>query len=380
MSKALTRRRRSAVESFGCPLRYKLVVLEGVDDSGDETLRGRFFHVAAHLYIRLLEDRNLDADLETAREAFRRAFHFCAIPDHLIAQVEVLFFYWAENFELNLDALLTAEELQRSERREFRPDLVYFHPGAILEIVDWKTYFQALTEEQAREELQLRWYLIEAKKIWPNARVYRFTFVFVRINVTVSLDFTPDEIDEWEPAIAGRIEAIEHAESVGEFPPMPGSHCRLCRLNCPVADDPRRLPVRVPSREVAVKVAGEILVHEQRLKALRRALGGFCAIDGPVEVGGQIFGHMATETVRYPAAEALGVLARFKVAHNATIGRSGLGVKWRKVAPVVVEALNRIAVRRRGNRFGHKKRGELTPPGVIDVIAENRPRDDDEGI
>ena len=61
-----------------------------------------------------------------------------------------------------------------------------FFAGQELEIVDWKTYYKGLSKAQAAKELQLRWYLLTAIKVWPGFPSYRFTFDFVRLGYQVS--------------------------------------------------------------------------------------------------------------------------------------------------------------------------------------------------
>jgi hypothetical protein len=361
------RHRRSSAETFGCPKRYRAIVIDGLDDTGDEATRGRFFHVAVKLYVLRLAAERLTSDRDEARTAFVDAAKFSPLPDHLFEQCERLFLRWAEGFELDLDAYFSAEQQLDSDDREFRPDLVYCHPG-VLEVIDWKTYYKGLTKEQAASELQLKWYLVEAKKRFPGFALYRFSFVFVRLHYTVSLDFTPEQVDEFELQIEARIAAIDKAKDAKEFPPLPGSHCGLCRLVCDAADDRALMPKRYQSIDAALTAYGRWLVLERELKAIKAALRAFVQLEGPMVLNGQLLTYKDTESKRYPAQECLDILKRFRIQHQATISASGIGVK--KLAPTVTAALDAIAIRKTGYSFRHKKFGEVHPDGFIDLLAD----------
>lgn len=355
--------RRSAVEAFGCPSRYERIYVQGVDDTGDESVRGRAFHAAALVYIYRLAAAQVASDHDEASAAFGQGIAITGLPDHLMHEVERLFFRWAERFELDLAAFLSAEELQRSGRRIFRPDLVYCRAGE-LEIWDFKTYYRGLTEAQARRELQLRWYLVEAVKAWPGFSTYRFTYEFVRLNYRVSLSFTPEQIATFEPGVQAAIDAVERAEATGEYPALPGSHCALCRLTCPVVDNPERLPVRFLTQDDANQAAGLILATEQRLRVLRKSLAGWCNQTGPLVLNGQAFAHRMATTERYPIDVVLDLLKRayadptiptisaaaIKRADpmRALISRIGMSEELQKAATTVIKS-----------KFSHAKAGEL---------------------
>jgi hypothetical protein len=367
------RRRRSAVEAFGCPFRYQRIYIDGQDDTGDEALRGRAFHVVALVYVQLLVAAGVAQDAEEAARAFLEGMKLVQVPDHLRDEVGRLMLRWAERFELDIPAFLQAEELVVTDDREFRADLVYARPGE-LEIVDWKTYFKGLTEDQALKELQVQWYLVEAKKAWPGFARYRFTFDFVRLGWTLSIVFTADEVDALAPVVQTAIDQVERAEATGEFPALPGSHCALCRLACPVVDDALGMvDTRVTSPERAIQVAGQVLAMERRLRLLRKALNGYCQIEGPVTVGGERFAHQESTTLRYPAVPALDVLRDAGLTTDrVTVSRTGLGLG--KKFTRVWDALAALATVKRRSAFRHRKAGEQVPDGALDVLE-----DDDDG-
>lgn len=359
--------RRSDAETFeGCPYRYDQVVNHGLEDQGDEAKRGVAFHVVAYAYIKLLAAAGLESDWELADQALTAGLAATHTPTHLVADVSALWQRHAERFELDLDAYFEAEARQQTRRFRFTPDLVYVRPHE-LEIVDWKTYYKGLTEAQARREFQVIFYLLQALELWPGFDVYRFTFVFVRLGWSVSVAFTPREIEAFRPRVDGVVQAIDRAAETGEYPAVPGAHCSFCRLHCPIADNPRLLPIRITDQAQAAKVAGEILVLERRLKLLRKALSGYCALDGEIVQGGMSFAHAGSVSTRYPAERALALLKRFKIPTDlATLSKAGLGVT---LPARVAEELEGLAVAQHRSRFVARKAGEIQP-ALPDVLAD----------
>ena len=372
--------RRSDVETFGCPFRYNQIVNLGIDDTGDEILRGRAVHAAHYVYILLLAQHRTRQDWELAKEAFVQGLAICPVPDHLVDECEKLFFRYAERFELDLDRYYSAEEViaRQAGGRRFQPDLLYIAPQEV-EIIDIKTYYRALTETQAAKELQLRWYLVEAVRAFPGWPSYRFTFDFIRVNRQVSLAFTADQIGAFEPGVDAQVAAVERAREAGEYPPMPGSHCTLCRLACPIQDQPGRLPGRILHVDQARDIGGRILSLEQQLKALRKVMGGWCSIDGPVEINGQVFVHRQEISKSIPADVVAEQCDRFDVPLGnlwtpaAAVRRlfKGLGgAPWGPLTAATKEAAR--------YKLRHMKAGEFKPDHVDDVLAPE-PEDDGGG-
>jgi len=383
--------RRSDVEAFGCPYRYQKLVLEGVDDTSEEAVRGRAVHVALYLYIVLLVNHRVDQDHELAREAFVQGLAISPVPDRVIDDCEKLFFRFVEYFELDQRAYHSAEDIfQTIDGRRFRPDLLYIRPQEV-EIVDFKTHYKALTKAQARRELQLRWYLTQALKAFPNFPAYRFTFWFIRLNVVVSLVFTPEEIEQFAPGVDAQVAAITRAEEQKAFPALPGAHCTLCRLNCPVLDQVDRLQGRVHNLAEAQAAGGEILALEQRLKAKKKALAGWCQTEGPVHVGGQTFAYRGATGTSYPVRDAALALGSGETAEDAladgiaALDEAGLTVTRPMVDKAIEETsgavdeklLAGVVIAKTTYRLGHQKTGEVHPDGAIDVLAARLA--DDEG-
>lgn len=302
------KRRRSALESYdGCPYRYNQLYNLGIEDRGDESQRGIAFHEAAFRYIARLVKRRLVADADEARAAFIEGVALTQLPAHIVHEVARIWERFAEYFELDLDAYMAAEEQQEDERFTWIPDLVYVRPRGV-EIKDWKTYYKGLTDVQARKEFQLKFYLVRAMDIWPGFPTYTFTFNFVRIGYEVSVSLTPDAIEKFRPEVESILVSLEAAEKTQSWPAIPGSHCTLCRLKCPIVDNPARLPARFTNGQDAADAAGEILALEQRLKALKKALAGWCNQEGPVTVKGQLFSHRSNELRGYAAGTVVDLL------------------------------------------------------------------------
>jgi hypothetical protein len=411
---ATRKRRRSALETFdGCPHRYNVLYrtcrcgftwdqhaeahpdgghilvaglcdhFQPVEDRGDESQRGIAFHEAAFRYIDRLAKANVDedgrpkggmvADAHEASLAFREGMALAQVPPHLVGEVGQLWQRFTETFELDLDAYLMAEERQEDERFTWVPDLVYVRPQGV-EIPDWKTYYRGLTQAQAEQEFQAKFYLLRAKDVWPGFSTYSFRFVFVRLSYSVTVTKTPDQIEQWRDEVEGILLSIQEAERTGNFPAIPGSHCTLCRLQCPIAT-PQKLPSRVTTRTEAEQAFGQLLVREQEVKALKKALNGWCSIEGPLVYRGQEYAHRASDLVTFRLGDVWEHLTDGQ-ERIIEISRSALKPIWKKPKDLPADLAIR-AIHETRWQFRHRKAGEEKPAGSVDVLATDDNGDED---
>ncbi len=371
MSKAAAKakRRRSSIETYnGCPYRYDQIVNKGVQDKGDESFRGVAFHEAALQYIRRLVRNQVSSDADEARAALADGIQLTNLPTHLLTELGRIWQRFSEWFQLDLDAYLSAEELLQTDRFTWIPDLVYVWPDGP-EIIDWKTYYKGLTQAQARKEFQLKFYLLMALDIWPNFPTYTFTFNFVRLGYQVKVTLTPDEIEAFRPEVEGALAALESAEETGDYPAIPGSHCTLCRLACPLVDDPARLPIRVTTRAQAEHMAGQVLVFQQKMKTMQKALKGYVEAEGPFVVNGQEFKFRETIKRNYKVVDVLDHLEQVYGPDSANAAALTVGpTAIRSVDPLraLRDHPDLVATEDKRWSFVHQKAGHIADPDADD--------------
>lgn len=351
-----------------------------VEDRGDESQRGIAFHEIAFRYIDRLAKAGLQTDAEEAALAFQEGIALTQLAPSLLKDVTGLWQRFSANFQLDVNAYLTAEERQETERFTWIPDLVYIYPDRV-KVLDWKTFYKGLTPDQARAEFQLKFYLLQALDIWPNFDRYEFVFVFVRMGYEVSIVLRPADIELIRPEVESIVLALDEAERTGNYPAIQGNHCGLCRLKCPLADNPLKLPVRFQNVDQAQQAFGRVLTLEQELKALKKSLGAWCKVEGPLIYNGQEYIHLANVLQRYPALELIDFLRERgtpdELIRLITVSKSALG-DWahpKKSSPAVLELLQEIEQASTRWAFRHRKAGELAPAGAVDLLAE----ENDEG-
>lgn len=357
--------RRSAIQTAtSCLYRYRKIWVEGVPDTSDLAQIGISFHACAHRYIERLRSKELTSDAEEAKDAFREGIASALTPQRLVQEIRDLFFRWAERFELDLEWFLAAEEHQIGKTdQEFTPDLVYGRPTG-LETIDFKTFFHPLTEAQIRKDFQALFYTFNAMRIWPHFPTYTFTHVYVRYGVSVSVTFQPEDFTAFEATVDAVVATIDEAESRNEWPATAGPECAYCRLECPLADNVAMVPVRFPLPSQAIAIGGWILAAEAKLRAAKKALKAYCAVNSAVDVNGVEFNNRPVEQVSYPIEDVLRVLKERgmfgafdkdnSAAPNLTISRSALS-KVFKSFPQVEKDLSSVAQRSTSYRFGAKK-------------------------
>lgn len=382
-----------------------------IEDRGDESQRGIGFHEVAFRYIDRLAKSKTAADRDEASLAFKEGVALSQVPTRLVNQVKRLWDPFTEWFQLDLDAYFAAEEQQvaffclscswRGGEDEvvwkgsgtpidpaveccpecsgpvsgftWIPDLVYVRPQGI-EIVDWKTYYKGLTEEQAAGEFQLKFYLWQALNLWPGFSSYTFTFNFVRLRYSVSVTFTPEQIEAFSDEVKGIALSIHEAKRTRNYPAIPGSHCSLCRLKCPVADNRFRLPVRITRDEERDAIAGRVLALEQELRQLKKILKGYCETEGGFQHGGQVFAFWPEDERRFPADQVLTYLKERGIdVSGITLSASALGdlANPKKAPDHQLKFLDEVAVTKRGWTFRHRKAGDKLPEGVEDLLGDD---------
>lgn len=347
-----------------------------VEDRGDESQRGIAFHEIAFRYIARLAEARLTSDAEQAALAFKEGIALTQVGPHLLPDVTKLWDRFTGWFELDLDAYLHAEERQETDRFTWIPDLVYIYPNNVT-IKDWKTYYKGLTREQALKEFQLRFYLLQALDIWPNFQTYTFVFNFVRLAYEVAITLTPEQIEDFRPDVEAIVLSMQEAERTDNYPAIQGSHCGLCRLACPLADNPMKLPVRFTDVRQAEAAFGRVLTMEQELKALRKSLSAWCKAEGPLVYRGQEYLHLPGTVSTFQATAVIdflrdrGVASELIDAIILTRGAMGDFGRRKKAAPAVTAFLDDIERSITRWSFRHRKAGEQAPGGLTDVLADD---------
>lgn len=353
--------RRSAVQAAAnCLFRYDQIWNQGVYDASDYALVGIGFHAAAHAYIVRLLAAKLPSDDEEARLAFPEGIAHAHTPARLVPEVQHIYRWWAEKFQLDLANFLAAEE--RQEEGGFSPDLVYGRAKE-LEILDFKTYWVPQTEEQLRNDFQARWYVYNAMRIWPNFPTYRFTHSYVRLGKVTSVEFQPHELATFADEVGAVAASIELAEAEGQWPATPGPDCGFCTLACPVVDKPVLIPQRLLKREDAHKAADLVLAGDQMLKQVKKALKLWVSVNGPIDCNGVVFDNRPSETRSYPLSVVAKVLGD-RQEQGADFASDGITVSHSALAkifkrwPEVEQSLLPYQQSRTTYRFGAKKPGD----------------------
>jgi hypothetical protein len=356
-----------------CLHRYNQIWNLGTPDASDLSMKGIGFHSCAHRYITRLIEQQLQADVEEAKLAFTEGIASALTPAHLVAEVREMFFRWAEHFGLDLESFVAAEEHQvggtaDQQQQTFTPDLVYARPAGV-EIIDFKTFWHPLTEVQIRRDFQSRFYVFNAMRIWPNFPQYTFTHSYVRFGVQVSVTFQPSDLAIFADDVTAIAATITEATERNEWPATAGTECAYCQLKCPLADHPAIIPKRFTLPEQATTVAAWILAAETQLKAAKKALKGYCAANGAVDVRGVEFDNRPVLQRSYPLGQVIDILksrslgGAFDADSGLTISYSALSKLFKQFEQLEKDLLP-FQQSRTSYRFSAKK------PGVGDEDDE----------
>lgn len=377
MSTELKVYRRSELESIkpqidaaGCLWRYDQIWNKGVKDDSDVSLIGIGYHAVKHAYIEELLAAKVSQDAELAQQAFVAGIAQAQTPTRLIPDVQDLWHWHAESFELDLDRFVAAEERGSVGDVGFTPDLVLAHPESnTLEIIDDKSGWNPPMSEAALKGLfQARCYSRYAQDRWPGFSGYKFTLNAIRFRKSVSVVFTPSELDAVEQEIRAAISIIEHAKEIDSWPATAGPSCHFCNLDCPLVREVATLPIRM-SHEDFPKLAAWTLVADKQLKAAKKLLKAGVGMYGPITVNGVCWENRPSESKAYPIQSLMEVL-EFRGGMGAfedkslTISHSALK-KLFKLYPGLESDLSGVVQSKVVYRFGPAKPA-LGPAGEED--------------
>lgn len=362
---------RPTTDSIGCLHRYHAQWVLGVDDTSDPALIGIAFHSIQHAYVMALVEHKLGQDAELAQQAFVEGIAAAQTPSRLIPEVQNLWNWHAESFELSLERFVAAEERGAVGDVGFTPDLVLAHPESnILEIVDFKSgYHPPISEKELRGLFQARCYAKYSEMRWSGFSGYKFTLVAVRFRKSVSVVFTPSELDAVELEVRAAIATIEEAHRTNHWPATAGPSCHFCQLRCPIADQTVTLPKRI-TQDQAVHLGGWILVAEKQLRAAKKLLKATASAYGPIVVNGMEWADRPAESRSYPIDALIdvlkmrGVMGAFEdaAAQDLTISNSALS-KLFKAYPDLENDLASVVKTKTTHRFSAKPTALLLDGG-----------------
>ena len=111
-------------------------------------------------------------------------------------------------------------------------DRIQRHPDGTIELIDFKTSRQALTESEARESLQLLIYALASREVYGVIPDW-LTLVYPRLNKRVSVSFSDEEL---RAARMNIVNLMERARTAS-YDEVDTRHCPMCeyRLICPAA-------------------------------------------------------------------------------------------------------------------------------------------------
>lgn len=339
-----------------CPHRYRIERVEGRKPAPTRPLLvGQAVHAAIAAYLRHLQAERLATDVTWADAALDEAAReVAALDSDGWAEVGEVFrgFVLAYAFE--------PERIAEVEKREAIPlagdefwaviDLLEITDGTP-RLRDWKTNWNVPTPAETDRDFQLRCYA------WAVHRLYGYEEVecvleYVRHGVSRSVVVGPEEIERTEKRLLGIIEKLQTEQ---DWVPHPGHYCSWCpwAAECPAGADTGGDPAAM---------AGRILVLESELKALRQQLAAWCAENGLLEVGGEVFGYLSpkdgswtvTDKAAFSAAlSSLGYDPWEYLSVNGTKLRSLRTAKkhaaaWAAVMPYVAQEVKVT--------FGHRRK------------------------
>ncbi len=292
-----------------CPFRYAIERVENRKAPDSRPFRvGSAVHAGIAAYLRHLVEEGLQTDVTWGETALAEADAAMAREGRALQEDEreevgeILAGFLSSH-------LFSPSQIAEIEKRDKIPldglqlwavvDLLEVADGKPV-ITDWKSSWRVPSKAEAERDFQLRVYA------WAVKQLYGFEEVtcrldYVRHGVVREVEYGPEDISKTEKRI---LDTVEKIESEDEWRPTPGSHCAHCpwASECPTGEE----------SEDPAELAGRILILEAQLREAQAKLKTWCNENGPVEVGGEVFGYLPpkdggwTVTDKAAFAEILG--------------------------------------------------------------------------
>lgn len=282
-----------------CPLRYKRRYIEKREEPPSRALNvGSGVHAAIAAYDEHLVAEGLQTDVTYAPLALAAAWEKMAKEGRRLSEdekdeVEEVFLTFVDSHILEPESVVSIEEMEEVERDGYVfcgvLDLLSLRDG-IPVVRDYKTDHQVRSPAAVAHDPQLATYAVLVH--WAHGyEEVLCELDFVRHRTIRQARFDLPAIKKAEARLLSQIEALEAERA---WAPTPGSHCAWCPWSdhCTAVSDQ---PLRLATAEDAERLASEILVLERQIKDRQALLKEWCAVEGPVEVGGEVFGHLPTK-------------------------------------------------------------------------------------
>ena len=188
-----------------------------------------------------------------------------------------------------------------------------------------------------KDSLQRRIYALLIMKKYPQVKLTKFAFNFIRYGYQSDyFDIHRDELETLEPLIKAEVEALMELLSEETAPePSAGDHCVLCesRANCPAYKNAFEEIEQIHSKEDAINLYGHYKLAVMRVKHMEKILKFWIdnnenIVEGP---GFNVF-YIKDDEVYTPAYNCLGgitiqCLEDICIEQNIKFSRKNVTVK-----------------------------------------------------
>ena len=230
------------------------------------------------------------------------------------------------------------------------------------EIIDSKSNYVIPSAAKVAEDFQLKTYgyLVTCK--FPKLETVKGIIYLPRYGIfSKTAEWDREELERWGEHLERLVKSLETATKLEA---MPGLHCQYCPASlpgggCPAWRKTYGLESVIRSEREAVEAAKQIMGLEQRLKARRTVLQGWCKEQGHVRAGSREFGYWESESQIVRAAMLPEALAGTDLDPYDYLGISAAALKKLKKAlgkdaDTVIEDISDV---KKSTRFAEKAIG-----------------------
>ena len=330
-----------------CPLLYRGTYIDKIPQAkGYPLLAGGFFAKWTEMYLGHLLKTHQHSDTEKGLELFENLWkersadrEFKMVPEPAYYDIQPMVSGFLQNRAYDPETLLEPETqiaLDRnwqpvewfSKQAFFRakidlPMVVDSDPKTI-EIVDFKTNYNAASMEETQNDPQLRRYVLAMHSTMPDTKKYLVTLDFVRSNIKRTVELDPAVAEVEKDRIVGTSDRVQHCLNSGKWEPTPGDGCAFCPMydkKCP-AKDMIRSELRAPENDVdSENLVKMLIMITRKKKELEEMLKLYTDLHGPVVANNMQYGPCPEHSYSWEIKQLIEWARNFGVA-PASVTRS----------------------------------------------------------
>jgi hypothetical protein len=323
-----------------CPLLYRGTYIDKIEKvKAYPLLAGGFFARWTEIYLGHLLSTQKHSDMEEGLQLFEKLWkeraadkEFKVVPEPAYYDIQPIVSSFLENRSYDPNTMLEPEtqialdinwqpvtwfSKQAFFRAKIDLPLVVASAPKTVEIIDFKTNYNAASMEDTENDPQLRRYVVAMHSTMPDTEKYRVTLDFVRSNIKRTVELDPAVAEVEKDRIMGTSDRVQKCLESGTWEATPGSACAFCPMfekKCPAKNliqSELRAPDDLNQAENQMKI---LIMMSKKIKDLQGGLKLYTDLHGPVHANGMQYGPFPEHSYSWEIKQLIAWARKYEVS------------------------------------------------------------------